>query len=145
MDDTFAKPSNSGRKPGYQRRQRNVSEPDIIVDRSEQVEYDENPITSEEKARDSAELSFCDPREREGKVYELHVRSKLPKSVSKCQGKCGRPIKDGDIMVIRSYGKVSWTDKATGKEKQRFLYLHFKEDCLKNYGDNYYAWRRFSI
>ena len=88
VDDTFAKPSNSGRKPGYQRRQRNVSEPDIIVDRSEQVEYDENPITSEENARGSANLSFCDPREREGKVYELHVRSKLPKSVSKCQGKC---------------------------------------------------------
>ena len=79
MDDTFAMRSNSGRKPGYQRRQRNVSEPDIIVDRREQVEYDENPITSEEKARDSADLSFCDPREREGKVYELHVRSKLHK------------------------------------------------------------------
>ena len=101
-----------------------------IVDRSEQIEYDENPITSEENARDSADLSFCDPREREGKVYELHVRSKLPKSVSKCQGKCGGPIKDEDIMVIRSYRKVSWTDKATGKEKQRFgpMYLHFKED-----------------
>ena len=65
VDDTFAKPFNSGRKPGYQRRQRNVSGPDIIVDRSEQVEYDENPITSEEKPRDRADLSFCDPRERE--------------------------------------------------------------------------------
>ena len=141
VDDTFAKPSNSGRKPGYQRRQRNVSEPNIIVDRSEQVEYDENPITPEENARDSADLSFCDPQEREGKVYELHARSKLPKSGSKCQGKCGRPIKDEDIMVIRSYRKVSWTDKATGKEKQWFgpMYLHFKEDCLKNYGDKYYT------
>ena len=63
MDDTFAKPSNSSRKPEYQRRQRNVSEPDIIVDRSERVQNYENPVTSEENARESADLSFCDPRE----------------------------------------------------------------------------------
>ena len=88
VDDTFAKPSNSGRKPGYQRRQRNVSEPDIIVDRSEQVEYDENPITSEEKARDSADLSFCDPRER-GK----DVRTSCPFQTSKVRFEMPRKVR----------------------------------------------------
>ena len=89
----------------------------------------------------ASSISFSDPREQAEKEYELPLRAKLPKSVSKCQGKCGKPIKKDDVLVVKSYGKISWTDKNTGQERQKFgpMYIHFKEDCLKTFSDKVYA------
>ena len=35
ISDSFSKPSNSGRKPGQQKRNRKQQEPDIVIDRDE--------------------------------------------------------------------------------------------------------------
>ena len=44
-------------------------------------------------------------------------------------------------MVVQSYGRNTWTDKLTGKEKAKFssMYIHFHEDCLKNFSETFYA------
>ena len=44
-------------------------------------------------------------------------------------------------MVVRSYGRITWTDKSKGKEKAKFgpMYIHFHENCLKNFSDTFYA------
>ena len=41
--DTFRMPPNAGRKPGYQHRDRNTTEPDIVVDRIEESATDIKP------------------------------------------------------------------------------------------------------
>ena len=42
-------------------------------------------------------------------------------------------------MVVRSYGRITWTDKSTGKEKAKFgpMYIQFHENCLKNFSDTF--------
>ena len=91
--------------------------------------------------QNTSNLSFKDPRATNEKEFELHTRTKLPKKVSKCQGKCGKAIEKTDKLVVKSYGTMSWTDKNTGKEKQKFgpMYVHFKEECLKAFSEEFYA------
>ena len=75
------------------------------------------------------------------KEFELHHRTNLPESVSKYQGNCGRPIKVEEVMVVRSYGTITWTDKSTGKEKAKFspMSIHFNENCLKDFSKTFYT------
>ena len=44
-------------------------------------------------------------------------------------------------MVVRSYDRITWTDKSTGKEKAKFgpMYIHFHENCLKNFSKTFFA------
>ena len=49
-------------------------------------------------------ISFHDPRIQDEKEFELHVRNMLDKKISRCHGKCGKPIATSDVMLIRSYG-----------------------------------------
>ena len=130
ISDTFRMPPNAGRKPGYQHRDNNTTEPDIVVDRIEK-----NTSSDSQHRTTSSTISFSDPRATAEKERELHHRTNLPKSVSKCQGNCGRPIKVEEVMVVRSYGRITWTDKSTGKEKTKFgpMYIHFHENFLKNF------------
>ena len=76
----------SGRKPNQQKRKRNDCEPDMVIDRAE--ESNSNVATT-------STISFQDPRKTNEKEYELHFRKNLPKSVSKCQGKCGKAFEGG--------------------------------------------------
>ena len=87
----------------------------------------------------SCTISFRDTRATAEKEFELHHHTNLPKSVSKCQGNCGRPIKVEEVMVVRSYGRITWTDKSTGKEKAKFgpMYIHFHEHCVINFSDTF--------
>ena len=87
-------------------------------------------------------ISFVDPRENIPQEYELHKRSLLPKAISKCQGKCGKPITHSDILIVKSYGKTTWTEKNTGKDRCKYgpSYIHFLDNCLKNFDtDHFYA------
>ena len=89
----------------------------------------------------SCTISFRDPRATAEKEFELHHHINLPKSVSKCQGNCGRPIKVEEVMVMRSYGRITWTDKSTGKEKAKFgpMDILIHGNCLKNFSETFYA------
>ena len=44
-------------------------------------------------------------------------------------------------MGVRSYGRITGTDKTTGKQKVKFgpMYIHFRENCLKNFSETFYA------
>ena len=44
-------------------------------------------------------------------------------------------------MVVGSYGRITWTDKSTGKEKAKFgpMYIHFHENYLKNFSETFSA------
>ena len=76
----------SGRKPNQQKRKRNDCEPDMVTDRVEE---------SNSNVAATSIISFQDPRKTNEKEYELHFRKNLPKSVSKCQGKCGKAFEGG--------------------------------------------------
>ena len=122
-------PANAGRKPSYQHRDGNTTDPDIVVDR--------NNID----CTTSCTISFRDPRATAEKEFELHHRTNFPESVSKCQENCGSPIKVEEVIVVRSDRRITWTDKLTGKEKTNFdpMYIHFRENCLKNFSETFYA------
>ena len=134
--DTFRIPANAGQKPSYKHRDRNTTERDIVVDRIEK-----NTSGNSQHCTTSCTISFRDPCATAEKEFELHHCTNLPKSVSKCQGNRGRPIKVEEVMVLRSYGRITWIDKSTGKEKAKFgpMYIHFHENCLKNFSETFYA------
>ena len=70
------------------------------------------------------------------------MRKNVPRSVRKCQGKCGKKITAEDPpMIIRSIGESWWTDKTTGKEMSRVgpMYVHFNQNCLEQFDtENFY-------
>ena len=89
----------------------------------------------------SSAISFNDPRKKPEQEYSLHLRKNLPKLISKCQGRCGKNITPNDILIVKTSGKTSWTDKKTGQQREKFgpMYLHFQDDCLKNFGEKDYT------
>ena len=111
-------------------RRRNSSLPDIIIERK-------SPETT---TAPSCAISFNDPRKKPKQEYSLHLRKNLPKLISKCQGRCGKDISPNDILIVKTSGKTSWSDKKTGQQKEKFgpTYLHFEEDSLKNFGEKEY-------
>ena len=92
-------------------------------------------------------ISFSDSRATAEKESELHPRTNLPRLVSKCYGNCDRPIKVEKIMVVRSYGRITRTGKSAGKEKANFgpTYIHFNENCLKNFSETVYVPGQYMI
>ena len=129
ISDTFCIPANVSQKPGYEHRDRNTTDPYIVVERIEQ-----NASSDSQYCTKSSTISFSDPQTTTGKEFELHYCTSLPKLVSKCQENCGKPIKFDEVMVVQSYGRITWTGKQTGKEKTKRdpMYIHFSENCLKN-------------
>ena len=59
-------------------------------------------------------------RENPPKVFCLHLRRLLPKSISRCQGKCGQKIDEAEWLLVKSFGTSSWTDAKTGAGKSRY-------------------------
>ena len=104
-----------------------------------------SPITStlaSSQASSSQCISFEDPRHGWETIFELHLRSELPKKISRCRGNCHKTITQSDRLLVRSYGISSWLDHKTGEERSRHgpQYIHFQDNCLKAYDSkNYYA------
>ena len=104
-----------------------------------------SPVTSTlASSQDSSSqcLSFEDPRHGRETNFKLHLRSGLPKKISRCRGNCHKTITQSDRLLVRSYGISSWLDHKTGEERSRdeLLYIHFQGNCLKAYDSkNYYA------
>ena len=106
--------------------------PDIIIERKSPEAATTAPSRS---------ISFADPRKKPKQEYSLHLRKNLPKLISKCQGRCGKNISPNGKLIVKTSGKTSWTDKKTGQQKEKFdpMYLHFQEDCLKNFDEKDYT------
>ena len=111
-----------------------TSSTDSVATRPSATLLPSNPVLT------GLSLSFEDPRLQPDTQFELHVRSDLPKLVKRCRGNCGRDITKEHQLVVKSNGVQRWM--ANGKEMSRNgpLFIHFEEDCLKNYDTkNYYA------
>lgn len=76
----------------------------------------------------SSSLSFQDAHEETSPESQLHLRKNLPKTISNCQGKCGKAITANEIPIVKPFGERSWTCRRSGQEKQKYgsIYLHFK-------------------
>ena len=99
-----------------------------------------NTSASSTSVPTSLSLSFEDPRLQADTLFELHVRSDLPKLVKRCRGNCGRDILQDHQLVVKSAGIQRWISGGVEKSKAGPLFIHFKEECLKNYDSkNYYA------
>ena len=89
----------------------------------------------------AANIRFADPRRIAPKVFEIHFRQDLPRSIEKCRGNCGVKITPRETgMLVRTYGTTKWTNKQTGKEETRHgpMYIHFQSECLKNHDISIY-------
>ena len=102
ISDSFSKPSNSGRKPGQQKRNCKRQEPDIIIDGHETTTSESLaavshaagpsqgqaavPSGSESQAMSEEEIRFKEPRVNPPKKFELHLRNKLSKKNIKMPG-----------------------------------------------------------
>ena len=87
-------------------------------------------------------ISFEDARQGRETIFELHLRSELPKKISRCRGNCHKTITQSDRSLVRSYGISSWLDQKIGEQRSRHgpLYIHFQDNYLKAYDSkNYYA------
>ena len=179
IEDSFTKPATVGRKPNQTKRAR-IGEPTDIVERpsttlptlvttsvpptTTQCEGSENQSTSTIPPSNSSiqtglSLSFEDPRLEADTLFELYAREDIPKLVKRCHGNCGRDIsqnkitKDGKkVFVVKSAGIQRWISGGEPQSKPGPLYIHFKEECLKNYDTkNYYAphepfkWRQITV
>ena len=67
-----------------------------------------HPATEERCS--SSNISFNDSCKQAGVEYVLQFRSKLPEAVSRCQGKCEKPINKDDALLVMSYKKTYWTN-----------------------------------
>ena len=118
--------ANASRKRGYQHRDRNTTKPDIVVEAiASIVQHD---------------LQFHSVIPKQPLKKRLnYIIAQI--SVSKCQGNCSRPIRVEEVMVMRSYGTITWEDMSTGKEKVKLslVYIHFHDNCLMNFLETFYA------
>ena len=79
-------------------------------------------------------------REEPVQMFELNLRQFLPKTVSRCQGNCGKKITQNDGMLIKTYGTTRWIDKKTENKMTKYgpMYIHFNETYLKRHTKKYY-------
>ena len=104
-----------------------------------------SPVTytlASSQASSSQCISFEDPCQGRETMFELHLRSELPKKITRCRGNCHKTITQSDRLLVRSYGISSWFGQKTGEQRPRHgpLYIHFQGNCLKAYDSkNYYA------
>ena len=68
-------------------------------------------------------IRLADPREEPPKVFGLHLRTNLPRSVSRCRGNCGKTIlPEQGGMLIKPFGITTWTGAKTGADKPKLRY-----------------------
>ena len=104
------------------RRDLRKSEAEIIVERLENPE----------------KIQIEDPSVPRKIVYELHLRSKVPRKVERCQGNCGVKLcsvdeSNNDYLLVKSFGTSTFMVKGESCFKHGPQYIHFQSECLKEY------------
>ena len=64
------------------------------------------------------------------------LRSLVPRQVERCRGNCENTLKtagNGLYLLIKSHYPSSYSVKGESKTKYVPQYIHFKNDCLKEY------------
>ena len=60
----------------------------------------------------------------------------MPQLVKQCQGNCRVKLKtsdDGDYLLIKSHGPLTYTVKGETRTKYGPQYVHFNSECLLEY------------
>ena len=138
LEDTFVKPKTSGRKPNCTKRNRKV-EVEFISDPLENAKDSpkgkRSTGTNEGKGAEKSiilENPMIDPEP----TYELHLRSKLSRMITKCQGNCGQKIKTADkedFFLVKSFGRSYYSVHGRAKSRLCPQYIHFHNQCLKQF------------
>ena len=66
----------------------------------------------------------------------MFLRSLVPRQVERCHSNYGnklKPADSGDYLLIKLHGPSSNSVKGESKAKYGLQYIHFKNDCLKEY------------
>ena len=99
---------NAGRKPGqHQRIRSGQSEPDILIDRHKINTVSHVDKGSQPKNCLIEEIRFSDPKFDPPDEFELHLKTTLPKAISKCHYKCEKAISATGTLIVRSFGTTS--------------------------------------
>ena len=126
LEDTFPKPLDVGRKPGFIPRARSKVKPSLVFDRHASSPATAPVTTSTTAISDTTQssqstsqstpvssigppLSFRDPRSRKERPFELHrkhLASARANLISTCRGDCGEPIEKDEVLVVKSFGEL---------------------------------------
>ena len=84
----------------------------------------------------AGKVKIQDPNIARKVVYELHLRSMVPRKVERCQGNCGVKLEpsdeaNNDYLVVKSFGTSTFMVKGESHSKYGPRYVHFQRDCLK--------------
>ena len=127
FEEYFVKPKSSGKKPNDRKRTRKP-EAEIYIDRISNLKPHKTSV------RNSRIME--DPKLPRRVTYELHLRSMIPRLVDRCQGNCGEKLLPADeyyCLLVKSWGRSNFFYKGENKSKYGPQYIHFKNDCLKEY------------
>ena len=121
--DAFDKPTNAGRKPSSIIRSTKEQPTQVLVDRIQnsqetsgsweniRLHISKSPATNEwryspSETEKSSNIRFPDPCNDRPKIFELHMKKDLSKSVKRCRGNCGRVISNDDTILVKLYGTI---------------------------------------
>ena len=108
LNNAFSKPSNTGKKPRqYQRIRSGYSEPEILIERDEINTATDGDGGNQPNNPSAEGIRFSDSRTDPPKEFELHLKLKLPKAISKCQGKGGKTIFATDSLIVHFFGTAT--------------------------------------
>lgn len=135
LTDQFEKPKASGRKPNEGKR---IRKPDIdtVCEPDPKIQAKPMQNTMQNQNQDQINVKVLDPNAPPPIVYELHLRSMVPRLVQRCQGYCQRnlvPADNQDYFIVKSYARSFYTSNKQQMSKIAPQYVHFSADCLKEY------------
>jgi hypothetical protein len=119
LEESFKKPSQSGKKPCQRVRKKRKTSSETIIDRLSKDFFRVNNPHGERKV-----------------AYTIYLRSLVPRLVERCQGNCGerlRPADTDDYLLVRSHGPSTYMVNGEMKTKYGPQYIHFHSNCLKEY------------
>ena len=121
MEDNFQNPASSGKMPHEMKKVRKPHA-EIIVDRMEKPE----------------KVKIQDLNIAWKVVYQLHLRSMIPRKVEKRHCNCGVKLEPSDEarndhLVVKFFGTSTFMVKGESHSKYGPRYVHFQRDCLKEY------------
>ena len=121
LENHFVKPALSWQK-AHERKRVRKSEAEIIVDRLENPE----------------KIQIEDPSAPCKIVCELHLRSKVPRKVERCQGNCGVKLwpvdeSNNDYLLVKSFGTSTFMVKGESRFKYGPQYIYFQSYCLREH------------
>ena len=100
--------------------------------------YNPSLETRKRKPEPDVLINRLENKEKRSEKKGAYRRSKCKKNkvLERCQGNCGNKVKssdNGDYLLVKSHGPSSYSVKGESRTKYGPPYIHFKNDCSKEY------------